>query len=87
MNAQHPTQLVTKNADKIRGQTNVRVGCGGEDNLLGRNRDLHELLTKLNIDHEYEVVDGIDHNAGEYYAKLGPKSFEIYKEAFGSLPR
>jgi endo-1,4-beta-xylanase len=81
-NAEHPTQLVTKNADQIRGQQNIRVGCGGDDGLLPRNRNLHELLTKLNIDHEYEVVDGVAHNAGLYYAKLGPKGFAIYKKAF-----
>jgi enterochelin esterase-like enzyme len=83
--AEHPTQLLTKNADKIRGQQNIRVGCGGEDTLLARNRALHELLTKLNIDHEYEVVEGIAHNAGQYYAKLGPQGFAIYKKAFASL--
>jgi endo-1,4-beta-xylanase len=85
LSAEHPTQLVTANADKIRGQQNIRVGCGSQDNLLARNRALHELLTKLNIDHEYEVVEDIDHNAGAYYAKLGPTAFAIYKKAFVSL--
>ena len=85
LSAEHPTQLVTKNADQIRGKQNIRVGCGGDDSLLPRNRDLHELLTKLNIEHEYEVVDGVAHNAGVYYAKLGPTGLAIYKKAFGSL--
>jgi enterochelin esterase-like enzyme len=85
LNAEHPTQLVTKNADQIRGKQNIRVGCGGEDGLLPRNRELHNLLTKLDIDHEYEVVEGIAHNAGEYYAKLGPQGFAVYKKAFGTL--
>jgi endo-1,4-beta-xylanase len=83
--AEHPTQLVTKNVDQIRARQNIRVGCGGDDGLLPRNRALHELLTTLNIEHEYEVVEGIDHNAGAYYAKLGPNGFAIYKKAFGSL--
>jgi enterochelin esterase-like enzyme len=86
-NAEHPMQLVTKNADKIRGKQHIRIGCGGDDNLLPRNRELHELLTKLNIEHQYEVVEGIAHNAGAYYAKLGPKGFELHRQVFESLAK
>jgi len=77
--------LVTKNADQIRGRQQIRIGCGGDDSLLPRNRDLHELLTQLKIDHQYEVVDGIGHNAGEYYAKLGTKGFELHRKVFEAL--
>ncbi len=34
--AEHPMQLVEKNADKIRGRTNIRIGVGGDDSLLAR---------------------------------------------------
>jgi endo-1,4-beta-xylanase len=85
--AEHPTQLVTKNADQIRGQQHIRIGCGGDDGLLPRNRELHELLTKLKIEHQYEVVEGVAHNAGEYYAKLGFKGFELHRQVFESLAK
>jgi enterochelin esterase-like enzyme len=83
--AEHPTTLATKNADLIRGKQRIRIGCGGDDNLLARNRELHELLTKLNIEHRYEVVEGVAHNAGEYYRKLGNKDFELHRQAFEAL--
>jgi enterochelin esterase-like enzyme len=80
--AEHPTTLVEKNADQIRGKTLIRVGVGSDDKLLVRNRDLHEQLDKLKIEHEYEVADGVGHMAPAYYKKLGDKCFAIHKKAF-----
>jgi len=85
--AEHPTQLVTKNADQIKGKQQIRIGCGGDDNLLVRNRELHQLLTKLNIEHQFEVVDGVAHNAAEYYRKLGNKGFALHRQVFESLAK
>jgi endo-1,4-beta-xylanase len=83
--AEHPTQLVEKNADKIRSRMNVRVGCGKDDTLLPRNRELHELLDKLKIEHQYEVVPDVAHNGIEYYKKLGGKGLEFHRKAFAGL--
>jgi enterochelin esterase-like enzyme len=84
---EHPTQLVTKNADQIRGKTNIRIGCGEKDSLLPRNRELHELLTKLNIEHQYEVVPDVAHNPPQYYAALGDKAFALHRQVFEALDR
>ena len=83
--AEHPMQLASKNADQIRCKQHIRIGCGGDDNLLPRNLELHELLTQLNIEHQYEVVEGVAHNAGDCYAKLGSKRFELHRRVFESL--
>jgi enterochelin esterase-like enzyme len=85
--AEHPMQLVEKNADRIRGRTAIRVGVGGDDNLLTRNRELHELLRKLKIEHQYEVVPGVGHNAADYYKKLGAKCLEIHRAVFQALDK
>jgi len=85
--AEHPATLATKNADKIRGQQKVRIGCGGDDSLLPRNRELHELLTTLNIKHEFEIVEGVAHNAGDYYRKLAASGFKLHKDAFEALTK
>jgi endo-1,4-beta-xylanase len=78
--AEHPRELARKNADKLRANTNVRIGCGSLDNLLTGNQDLHELLTQLGIQHEYEVVPDVVHNSGIYYRKLGTKVFEFHRK-------
>jgi hypothetical protein len=42
---------------------------------------LHELLTQLNIKHEYEVVPDVAHNSGLYYRKLGTKVFQLHRKS------
>jgi endo-1,4-beta-xylanase len=83
--AEHPTALAEKNADKIRGKTTIRIGVGKDDSLRVRNQDLHELLDRLKIEHQYEEVPGVAHNSAEYYRKLGAKGFELHRKVFESL--
>ncbi len=83
----YPTQLVEKNADRIRGRTSIRVGVGGDDSLLPRNRELHDLLQKLKIEHEYEVVPGVGHSAGAYYKALDSRCLAIYRRVFEALAK
>jgi endo-1,4-beta-xylanase len=85
--AEHPLQLVEKNADRIRGKMNLRIGVGQDDNLLSRNKELHELLEKLKIEHSYEVVPGVGHNSADYYKKLAAKCLEIHRKVFESLDK
>lgn len=83
--AEHPTQLVSKNADKIRGRTSIRVGVGKDDNLLPRNRELHELLDRLKIEHQFEVAPDVAHNSVDYYKKLDAKGLELHRKVFEAL--
>jgi endo-1,4-beta-xylanase len=83
--AEHPNQLVAKNADKIRGKTHIRIGVGKDDNLLPRSEELHELLKRLNIEHQFETVAGVAHNGIEYYKKLGTNGFALHRKVFESL--
>ena len=82
--AEHPMQWVRKNADKLRNQTHIRIGCGSLDNLLPRNKELHELLTQLGIEHEYEVVPDVAHESPVYYRKLGTKVFEFHQKSLAA---
>lgn len=82
--AEHPMTLARQNAEKLRGKTRIRIGCGARDGLLPRNQALHELLTQLNIDHEYEVVPDVAHESPLYYRKLGTKVFAFHRKALGA---
>ena len=77
--AEHPLTLARKNADKLRNQTHIRIGCGSLDNLLPRTQELHELLTQLGVPHE--VVPDVAHNSQLYYQKLGTKVFEFHRKS------
>jgi endo-1,4-beta-xylanase len=83
--AEHPNQLAVKNADKIRNKTTIRIGVGEDDGLLPRNRELHELLRRLKIDHQFELVPGVAHSGVAYYKKLGAKGFALHRKVFESL--
>lgn len=83
--AEHPLTLAKQNADTLRGKTRIRIGCGSLDGLLPRNRELHELLAELRIDHDYEIVDEVAHNSLLYYRKLGPEVYAFHAKSLGVL--
>ncbi len=79
--------LIRRNADAIRGKTRVRIFVGSDDSLLPNNQALHEFLTQLNIEHEYEVVPGVGHDSSKVYQLLGEREFAWYRAAWsGRLP-
>jgi endo-1,4-beta-xylanase len=82
--ADNPKQLARKNAELLR-RTNVRIGCGSLDNLLPRNEELHKLLQELGVEHQFEIVPEVAHNAILYYKKLGPQGFEFHHKALAGL--
>jgi len=46
---------------------------------------LHELLTELGIEHEYEIVPDVAHNSQLYYRKLGTRQFEFHQKSLAAL--
>jgi endo-1,4-beta-xylanase len=85
--AEHPTQLVVANADRIRNRVHVRIGVGKQDGLLPRNQELHQLLERLGIEHQYEVVPGVAHSGKDYYQKLATTGFAFHRKVFASLAK
>jgi endo-1,4-beta-xylanase len=78
--AEHPRELARTSADKLRNRSHIRIGCGSLDNLLPRNQELHELLQRLDIEHQYEVVPGVAHESALYYRKLGTTGFAFHRQ-------
>lgn len=76
--------LVERNADAIRGRTFVRIAVGDNDNLLKNDTRFHELLTKLKIEHGFDVIPGAKHDPSQVYDGLGDKTWTFYSQAFGA---
>jgi enterochelin esterase-like enzyme len=74
--------VISKNVDAIRGKTVVRMRVGGDDTLLPNNRAVHDFLTQLRIEHDYEVIPGVAHNSKLMYHALGDRAFSHYLKAF-----
>lgn len=80
--AAHPRTLVEKNAALIRGRTVVRQTVGA---IAGPNEAMHEELTKLGIEHDYDVFADAGHNVGVLYERLGDKNWDFYRRAFAKV--
>jgi alpha-L-fucosidase len=79
--------VLRSNLDQIRGKTLVRIAVGSEDTLKPNNQALHEYLDRLQVEHEYEVVPGVAHDALRFYRELGERAFARYQKAFAFLPK
>lgn len=80
----HPRTLVEKNADDIKGKTIIRQAVGA---LAPPNKAMHEQLTRLGIDHDYDTFPDAGHNAQVIYDRLGDKNWEFYKKAFANADK
>jgi enterochelin esterase-like enzyme len=80
---EEPQFLAARNAGKLR-QTHIRIGVGDQDYLFPANRELHELLDRLKIEHQYEVVPGLKHSGTAYYKTLGTQGFVFHRKALES---
>jgi endo-1,4-beta-xylanase len=84
--ANDPFELVRQNADKIRGRTTIRIAVGDQDWLRVRAQALHELLGELKIEHEFEQVPGLGHNATLFYKTLGAAALAYYQKGIPRTP-
>lgn len=81
----NPWTLVEKNADKIRGRTVVRIAVGGKDGLVGANTRYHELLEKLGIAHDFDIVTDAPHSPNPVYEGLGEKNWTFWRKALARV--
>jgi len=78
----NPVIELEKNISKIRGKTFIRVAVGDKDPGFDHSKLTHELLDRLKVAHEYDIVPGISHNIERVYAGLEEKKFGFYATAF-----
>ncbi len=81
-----PWAVVRDNADRIRGETDVRIHVGALDGLLERNQRYHMLLEELGIDHEWSIVPDAPHDLAVLLANWEGDPFTFYANAFGPVP-
>jgi len=82
--ANDPVRLVTRNADRLRGRTHIRIAVGDQDGTEEAAHELHMVLRKLGIDHELEVVPGVAHERQRFYDTLGARSLAFYAHHLGA---
>jgi endo-1,4-beta-xylanase len=84
--ANDPFTLLRKNAGAIRGKTAIRIAVGDQDELEARVYPMHQLLTESKIEHQYEVVPGVGHDAQRFYSLLAERPFSGFCGKLWSPP-
>ncbi len=78
-----PWTVIERNADAIRGITNVRVHVGADDGLLGWNGNYHLLLDELDIEHDWSIVPDSPHDLEVLMQNWEGDFFAYYERVFG----
>jgi enterochelin esterase-like enzyme len=84
-NINSPAELAGENADYLRKNTNIRLLVGDEDFLFELIGKFHLRLNSLEINHQYSVAKGADHDYREVIEKLDYNAFDFWKKAFVSF--
>jgi enterochelin esterase-like enzyme/dienelactone hydrolase len=79
-----PYELARNNAERIRRNLQIMLFLGNKDQLLEGNQRFHELLTELEIPHEYRVVNGLGHERLRLYDLLAETIFAFHWKAFAA---
>ncbi len=82
-NERSPWTLLGDNAGAVRGNTSVRIFVGADDGLLEWNRDYHDKLKELEIDHEWGVVPDSPHDLEIIMQNWEGNFFDFYQRVFG----
>ncbi len=59
------------------GGLRLKLIIGTEDHRLGDNRRLSQHFQSLNLAHGYQELNGIEHNLGQYFDRVGNEVFEF----------
>jgi len=59
------------------GGLRLKLFIGTEDRLLEVNRRLSQHFQSLNLAHGYQELNGIEHNLGQYFDRVGNEVFEF----------
>jgi len=65
-----PWTIVKENASSVRGKTSVRLLVGDQDKLLPYVKKYSELLTTLQIEHQFAIAPGAQHMYSEIIEDL-----------------
>ncbi len=77
-----PWRLIGEKSDAIKRDTHVRIFVGADDGLLTWNRNFHDELEKMKIDHEWGVVPNSPHDVGILMQNWQGDFFAYYSELF-----
>jgi|GEM_PF-242989 len=79
-----PWEIAPRNAAAVSKDSLVRQAVGDRDETFALNKEFHEHLRTLGIQHEWTVLPGVDHDPLKTLQALGEGQWAFYRKAFGA---
>lgn len=76
------TELISRNADKIRGKLSLLMIVGAEDQTFASHAPVIAALKENRIRYSYRVLPGVGHNLGLYYEQTAGDLMDFLGYAF-----
>ncbi len=77
-----PRQLAELNAETLRTDSVIRQVCGDQDETYSNNIAFHQHLEKLGIPHQWQILEGVDHNPMKTLTALADSNWSFYNSVF-----
>ena len=76
--------LIPRRAEDVRERLAIRMVVGDEDPFcFVSNGEFHDLLDEHGIDHEFEIVPGVDHDQAGLLEAVGRKGLVFHSREAG----
>ncbi|MEY4183354.1 MAG: hypothetical protein RLZZ217_1980 [Planctomycetota bacterium] len=79
-----PWVLAEQRADRLKQDTLLRIAVGDRDETFAMNKEFHEHLAKLGIQHDWLPLEGVEHDPMKTLRALGDRAWAFYRKAFGA---
>jgi poly(3-hydroxybutyrate) depolymerase len=79
-----PWVLAEQRADQLKQDTLLRIAVGDRDETFAMNKEFHEHLVKLGIQHDWLPLEGVEHDPMKTLRALGDRAWAFYRKAFGA---
>ena len=77
-----PWVLAEQRADQLKQDTLLRIAVGDRDETFAMNKEFHEHLVKLGIQHDWLPLEGVEHDPMKTLRALGDRAWAFYRRAF-----
>ena len=78
-----PWALAKANVEKAKGRVALRLYVGDKDGTFKAHAPFVEHLKSLGYEPELTVLEGVEHNPGQYFPKMAVEMLEFQARAFG----
>jgi S-formylglutathione hydrolase FrmB len=77
-----PWALAKTNADRVKGRVALRLYVGDKDGTFKAHAPFVDHLKSLDVAADLKVLEGVEHNPGQYFPKMAVEMLEFQAQGF-----